>query len=141
MNLTDNFSLEELCNSSTAKAKGIDNTPSPEVVNNLKLLAVNILQPLRATYGRPITVNSGYRSPALNKAVGGAGNSDHMYGRAADISVGSRAGNKILFDLIIKLKLPDDQLIFEKGSRKTGPDWVHVSFNPARNRSQILYLV
>ena len=65
------FSIEELCKSDTATEKGIDNTPSSEVVEKLNMLIDNVLDPLREAYGKPIYVNSGYRCPALNKAVGG----------------------------------------------------------------------
>ena len=135
------FSIDELSASSTARQRNIPNVPSDLSVRNLILLVDNILDPLREAYGKPIRVNSGYRSPALNKAVGGASSSQHMTGQAADITAGSRNENQKLFDLIQKLKLPFDQLIFEKGSLKEGPDWVHVSFNESRNRRQILYLV
>ena len=135
------FSIDELCASSTARQRNIPNVPSDLSVRNLILLVDNILDPLREAYGKPIRVNSGYRSIALNKAVGGASSSQHMTGQAADITAGSRKENQKLFDLVQKLKLPFDQLIFEKGSLKEGPDWVHVSFNESRNRRQILYLV
>lgn len=135
------FSIEELSRSDTAIKKGISNTPSLEAKANMAALIDNILDPLRIAYGNPICVNSGYRSPQLNKAVGGSKTSDHMTGRAADITAGNRNENLKLFKLVQDLKLPFDQLIFEKGSRAQGPDWVHVSFNPERNRRQILYLV
>ena len=140
MKLTDNFTLEELVYSDTAQAKGIDNSPSPLIVGRLADLCKKILQPLRDAYGRPIRVNSGYRSPALNKAVGGSATSDHVNGRAADITAGGKIENMRLFNMIANLNLPFDQLIFEKGDKRVGPDWVHVSYNPERNRRQILYL-
>lgn len=135
------FSIEELTRSATAAARKIDNTPTDEVARNLTDLVENILDPLREAYGKPVQVNSGYRSPALNKALKGAATSQHMKGQAADITAGNRKENKILFDLIQNLGLPFDQLIFEKGTRKEGPDWVHVSYDPERNRRQILFLV
>ena len=134
------FSIEELSSSATATAKGIVNKPGLAEEANLIRLVANILDPLREAYGKPIRVNSGYRSKALNKAIGGATASQHLSGHAADISAGSRKENQQLFDLIQKLKLPFDQLIFEKGNVKEGPDWVHVSFDQSRNRRQILYL-
>lgn len=135
------FNYYELTASSTAKRKGIDNTPDATVRANLTALVANILDPLREAYGKPIVVSSGYRSPKLNRAVGGAAKSQHVTGQAADIHTLSDtpADNKKLFDLILKLKLPFDQLIFEYGSRQSGPDWVHVSYSP-RNRRQILYI-
>lgn len=128
------FTLNELTASSTAKRKGIDNTPDATVRANLTALVANILDPLREAYGKPIVVSSGYRSPKLNKAVGGAAKSQHVTGQAADIHTLSDipADNKKLFDLIQKLKLPFDQLINEYNF-----NWVHVSFSP-KNRRQIL---
>ena len=84
------FTLKELTRSTTATAKGIDNTPTPEVEKNLTLLVENVLDPLREIYGKPITVNSGYRCPELNKAVGGSKTSDHVKGFAADIPEAAR---------------------------------------------------
>lgn len=122
------FTIEELSRSGTAMIKGIDNTPTEEAKANLKALVDNILDPLRDAYGKPIRVNSGYRSPALNKAVGGAATSDHLTGRAADITgtPNTRAENRRLFELCKELDLPFRQLIDEKGFQ-----WVHVSYNPS----------
>ena len=102
------FTIKELCKSSTAIEKGIDITPNSEIVNNLKRLVEYILDPLRERYGKPIIVNSGYRCPALNKAVNGSKTSQHVKGLAADITAGSPAKNKILFNLIQELDLPFD---------------------------------
>ena len=128
------FTLNELTASATAKRKGIDNTPDATVRANLTALVANILDPLREAYGKPIVVSSGYRSPKLNRAVGGAAKSQHVTGQAADIHTLSDtpADNKKLFDLIQSLKLPFDQLINEYNF-----NWVHVSFSP-RNRRQVL---
>lgn len=104
------FTIEELCQSTTADRKGIDNRCSNEIAANLTALVDNVLDPLRIWYGKPITVNSGYRCPALNKAVGGAATSQHMSGQAADIDTGDRQQNKLLFEYIRK-SLPFDQLI------------------------------
>lgn len=134
------FNLDELMRSPTAARIGMANTADASVTANLKALVDNILDPLRMRWGGPITVNSGYRSPRLNAAVGGVPSSQHTTGHAADISVGSRRGNKELFQLIIRLNLPFDQLIFESGSLSQGPDWVHVSYDSSRNRRQVLYL-
>lgn len=128
------FSIEEMIKSDTAKAKGIGNTPSQEVIDNLTKLIEAVLDPLREWFGKPITVNSGYRCEALNKAVGGSKTSDHMTGRAADIDTGSKEENKKLFDYI-KDNLEFDQLIDEKNLA-----WVHVSFRENNNRKQVLYL-
>ena len=128
------FTLNELTASTTAKRKGIDNTPDATVKANLTALVANILDPLREAYGKPIVVSSGYRCPKLNRAVGGAAKSQHVTGQAADIHTLSDtpADNKKLFDLILSLKLPFDQLINEYNF-----NWVHVSYSP-RNRRQIL---
>lgn len=128
------FTIKELCKSSTAEQKKIDNTPNSEVVNNLEKLVEHILDPLREKYGKPIHVNSGYRCPALNKAVGGSKTSQHILGLAADITAGSVTKNKILFNLIQELNLPFDQLIDEKNFR-----WIHVSYSD-KHRKQILHL-
>lgn len=128
------FTIKELCKSSTATLKRIDNTPNSEIVNNLEQLVDNILDPLREAYGKPIKVNSGYRCEALNAAVGGSKTSQHKYGLAADITTGSRLENKKLFILAKQLNLPFDQLIDEKAY-----SWIHISFskNP---RKQVLHL-
>ena len=128
------FTIKELCKSSTAVAKKIDNTPNFEVTNNLTQLIDNILDPLRERFGKPIYVNSGYRCPALNKAVNGSKTSHHMKGLAADITGGSVAKNRILFSLIQELDLPYDQLIDEQNYK-----WIHVSFS-LKPRKQILHL-
>lgn len=128
------FTLKELTRSTTATAKGIDNTPTPEVEKNLTLLVENVLDPLREIYGKPITVNSGYRCPELNKAVGGSKTSDHVKGFAADITGGSKEENERLFN-IIKHNFHFKQLIDEKGF-----SWVHVSYDPSNLKNQILKL-
>lgn len=131
------FSIEELCRSETAEAKGIDNSPSAVVRGNLEALVSNVLDPLREAFGKPIIVNSGYRSTLLNNSVGGAKNSQHTRGEAADITAEDVKDNKQLFE-IIRENLPFDQLIWEKGTR-TYPAWIHVSFKrEGRNRKQIL---
>ncbi len=131
------FTLSELTASATAKAKGIDNTPTIKHKANLEALVARILDPLREAYGKPIRVTSGYRSYDLNKAVGGSKTSQHAEGRAADITGGSVFENIKIFQLAIDLGLPYDQLIYEKGNN-IGPQWVHVSYDPTRNRKQIL---
>lgn len=128
------FSIKELCKSKTAKELGIDNTPTPQAVENMTRLINVVLDPLREAYGEPITTNSGYRSPALNKVTKGASKtSQHMTGEAVDITVKSKEGNKWLFDYI-KENLPYDQLIDEYNY-----SWVHVSFRKGRNRKEILH--
>lgn len=128
------FTINELTKSSTASRLHINNTPSQEVKDNLNKLIDNVLDPLRELYGKPIIVNSGYRCPKLNKAVGGARNSQHLIGQASDIRTvtNTKESNKQLFDIIKNSKLPFDQLINEYDF-----NWVHVSYGP-RNRRQVL---
>lgn len=128
------FSIEELTKSNTAKSKGIDNTPTQDVIDNLTKLIETVLDPLREQYGKPIIVSSGYRCRALNEVVGGASNSQHTLGMAADLDVGNKEENKKLFNYI-KDNLEFDQLIDEKDLA-----WVHVSYNENKNRNQVLYL-
>lgn len=131
------FTIQELTKSATAQRKGIDNAPSVQVRANLTALIEKVLDPLREAYGKPIIVTSGYRCERLNRAVGGAASSQHVKGEAADIrSVeDTPEENKKLYDIIVKLGLPFDQLINEYGY-----DWVHVSFG-SRNRRQKLKAV
>ena len=134
------FTLEELCRSETAAARNIDNTPDAAACQRLQTLVTQLLDPIRAAWGSPITVNSGYRSPALNSAVGGVPTSQHVKGEAADITVGSTADNKRLFDKIVELqkagRIAFDQLIDEKNY-----SWVHVSYKrDGNNRKQTLKL-
>ncbi len=129
------FSINELAKSSTAARKGIDNNPVGVARVNLAALVEYILDPLREAFGKPIVVNSGYRCEKLNKAVGGAAGSQHLYGQAADIEAYSRRpeDNKRLFELVRELELPFDQLINEFGY-----DWVHVSYNRLNRRGEVL---
>lgn len=120
------FTIDELSASTEARKMGIDNTPTPEVVTNLTALVEAVLDPLREKYGYPIHVSSGYRCPRLNKAVGGAVNSQHTTGEAADIYVTRSKERSELFSLIC-YTLPFDQLIWEKGSDEA-PAWLHVSY-------------
>lgn len=128
------FSLSELTRSSTAAARGIDNTPLPEVTARLQRLIDNLLDPLRERWGRPIRVNSGYRCPELNQAVGGVPTSQHCKGEAADITAGDTEKNRELFEMIRSSSLQFDQLIDESGYA-----WVHISYS-ANNRRQVLHL-
>jgi uncharacterized protein YcbK (DUF882 family) len=101
------FTIKELTKTNT----GLDNTPSKEITDNLTYLVDNLLDKVREEYGNPITVNSGYRSPEVNKAVGGAKTSQHLTGCAADITTGSKSGNERLFNIIKQYEF--DQLINE----------------------------
>lgn len=126
------FTLQELCYSTTAQANGINNTPNDTQRNALIALVDTVLDPLRRAWGKPILVNSGYRCPALNKAVGGVASSQHLRGEAADITTGSPETNRQLYELAVKLRLPFDQLIGERGYT-----WLHISHKPTGyNRHQ-----
>jgi len=127
-----NFTLQELLLTEHRNFDEAQYNPPAEIVENLRALVVNILQPLRDALGSPITIKSGYRCPPLNKAVNGSKTSQHMSGHAADI-VDLTNGNEFLFKKIKELNLPFDQMIDEFGFR-----WVHVSFDPSRNRRDIL---
>lgn len=133
--LSKNFSLAELTKTS-AKA---DNTPSAEQIENLRALCVNVLQPLREAMGRPMRVNSGFRSDAVNRAVGGSSTSQHSHGEAADIEFDG-FDNQALGLKIMEMKLPFDQLIFEflvPGDPNGG--WIHVSHKRSgKQRGQVL---
>lgn len=124
--ITKNFTLEELTKTG-CKAK---NVPNAEAIINLTKLCIYILQPLRDAYKMPIRVNSGYRSPVVNRIVGGAPTSQHLKGMAADITTGTILGNDKLFAMILDLGLPFDQLIDEKGLR-----WIHVSYSDLHRRA------
>lgn len=128
------FSIEEMIKSDTAKAKGIDNTPSKEVIDNLIKLIEAVLDPLRELWGSSIVVNSGYRCEELNKAVGGTSTSHHKLGCAADITVGSIEKNKELFNKLLNSGLKWTQAISEKGCR-----WIHISYVENNLKKQVLY--
>lgn len=132
------FTITELSHSDTAVRLSIDNRPSLQAVTNLKALTDNVLDPAREHFGIPITVNSGYRCPRLNAAVGGSPTSQHISGEAADITFSDRHRNRQLFEYI-RDHLPYDQLIWEKGTSDY-PQWVHVSFSRKGNRHQVLHI-
>lgn len=125
MKISKNFSLEEITRSETALRQGIDNTPVTEQIINLCALVHNVLQPLRDHYGQPVKISSGYRCKALNKAVGGVYNSQHMSGQAADIKIQGVTPTHIA-DYIAN-HLPYDQVILY-------PTFVHVSYSIQANR-------
>lgn len=122
------FTLYELCKSDTAKKQNIDNFPTWEVVDNLKRIVEEILDPLREWYKKPINVNSGYRSQKLNKAVGGVNNSFHLNGCGVDIDTNSTEENKKLFEYI-KNNLPFTELGWEGNG-----SWIHVGYNGNNNK-------
>ena len=135
MKLSLNFSLKELTASQTAERKGIDNTPTEEHIENLKLLCENILQPTRDEWGI-ISVSSGYRSPELCLAIGSSERSQHARGQAADFEC-HRVDNKMLFEWITN-ELDYDQAILEFYNGTPDSGWIHVSYNKDGNRKQKL---
>lgn len=137
--VTMHFTIEEMYASDTAKRLGINNKPSTQQMINLVYLCAYVLEPLRKAIGKPINISSGFRSQALNKAVGGVYNSQHLKGQAADIDIqGDMAFGRKIFDYI-RDHLPFDQLIWEHN--KSGNYWVHVSFvfpDFGKNRRQVI---
>ena len=135
--ISKNFTLEEFTTSATAKAKGIANIPDNQQVANLCALVNNVLQPLRDAMGHEIKIGSGFRCAALNKAVGGVFNSQHLTGQAADLCIdGDKIKGKRWFDWI-KSHVEFDQIIWEHNAK--GNYWVHVSFRmDGKNRKQVI---
>jgi zinc D-Ala-D-Ala carboxypeptidase len=143
-NISEHLTLNEVVNSATAKRLGIDNSPTPAHLENIKLLANKIFEPIRNHFGKPIGVSSGYRSAALNKATpGSSSTSQHCSGEALDLdqdSMNTGITNKMVFDYI-KTNLEFDQLIWEFGN-DINPNWVHVSYeSTGKQRKQILKAV
>lgn len=139
MKLAKNFSVAELSKSEAATRQGLDNTPSMVVIDNLQQLTDNILQPIRDKFGA-VVVTSGYRSPAVNKAIGGSTTSDHCKGYAADFEVLGMDNKELA--LWIKDNLKFTQLILEfyhKGVPDSG--WVHVSYNKDNLKNEALTAV
>ena len=135
MKLTEHFTLSEFVRSNTATNRHIDNTPTPEVVDNLRALCRNVLEPARVAFGAKIYITGGYRCPALNKAVGGKPTSQHLRGEAADLQVRGVENLRRLYNAI-KEHGVFDQLLFE--SNKAGARWIHVSYKASGNRRQAI---
>ena len=147
MKLSKNLSLSEVTKSNTAARLGIDNEPKGIYVDNLKVLAENVFQPIRDNFKKPIFVSSGFRSHSLNKAIGGAGyyesgryipKSQHCFGQAIDIdqdAVGKPSNADVFWYIYDNLDF--DQLIWERGNDEK-PAWVHVSYKSEGNRKQTL---
>ena len=137
------FELAEFLCSNEAKKKRIENLPSFEVVEHLDELVGTILDPLRAAYGMPIRVTSGFRCQELNRAVGGVWNSAHLYGYAADLQVGG-SFNKFrdfVVDWVKKSGVRFDQVLLERNT-KTGEQWIHIGIKNSlgQQRGQIKML-
>ena len=135
MILSNNFALKEFTESVTAIRNSVDNSPTPEHIRNIQLLVKFVLQPLREALNKPIKVTSGYRSESLNKLIGGSKRSQHCKGQAADIQfrVDGVMDNKVVWDKIIELGLPFDQMINEFEF-----SWIHISYNHEHNRKSLL---
>ena len=142
MKISPNLNLAEITRSDTAKRHGIDNTPTAEHLENFKLLAEKVFEPIREHFKTPIFISSGYRSKELNAFIKGSSSSQHCTGQAIDIDMDGSNGevtNRMVFDFI-KNKLDFDQLIWEMGT-DFNPDWVHVSYVKGKNRKQKLKAV
>ena len=142
MQISKHLRLAEITRSDTAKRQGIDNTPTPEHLENFKLLADKVFEPIRLHFNSPIFISSGYRSKELNSFIKGSASSQHCKGQAIDIDMDGGNGevtNRMVFDFI-KNKLDFDQLIWEFGT-DFNPYWVHVSYAKGVNRKQILKAV
>ncbi len=144
MRISKNFTLAELTKSNTATRLGISNTPDKEGIHKLRLLATELLQPLRNAVGA-LRVTSGYRSESLNKAIGGSNKSQHTKCEAVDLQFVKRGrmDNMKIFNAIINHAIEFDQIILEFGGATADkdsdyPDWIHVSWKVTGNRRQIL---
>jgi zinc D-Ala-D-Ala carboxypeptidase len=135
MRLTAHFALAEFTRSESAKRHGVSNEPTPDHLENLKVLCEKVLEPIRMKFGHPINISSGYRSKTLNHYIGGTLKSQHLEGKAVDLDLdntGYPTTNKMLFDYI-KDNLEYDQIINEFNY-----SWIHVSYNQGKNRKQVL---
>lgn len=138
--LSKNFSLSEFTKSETAIRKGLDNTPTLQVIENLQKLVDNVIQPIRDHYGKSVKINSGYRAPEVNASVGGSKTSDHCKGQAADIEITGVANGDLAEYIVNNYKFT--QVILEfytQGIPDSG--WVHVSYDPANLKCEVLTAV
>jgi putative chitinase len=142
MQLSEHFNLKEFTKSETAIRKRIDNTPGPEHAQNLKTVCEKILEPVRKHFGKPVRINSGYRGPALNAAVGGSSKSQHCNGEAVDFEIDGLANPELA--KWVSQNCDFDQVILEFYDPKEGPNsgWVHASYtSKGTNRKQLLTAV
>ena len=131
--LSKNLMLTEMTRSESGKRRGVSNQPTPAHIENMKILAEKVFQPIRDHFKTPIIISSGYRSRELNAIIGGSQTSQHSEGKAIDIDMdGTKITNKQIFDFI-RQNLEFDQLVNEFDY-----SWVHVSFNLGKNRKQVL---
>ena len=136
--ISDNISFKEGTFSATATRLGLPNVPTKEHLSNMQLIAKKVFEPLRVYVGGPIKINSFYRGPELNKAIGGSSKSQHCNGQAMDIDdTYGHMSNATMYNYI-KENLDFDQMIWEFGTDEN-PDWVHISYvNPGENRNRCL---
>ena len=141
MNKYANFTLDEFVRSATAKVRGIDNTPSPEVEEHLDELIGTILQPLRKAWGKPLIISSGYRCKALNKAVGGVSTSAHQYGYAADVQV-TRSADFLPFITFAEAWLKANNIAFDQSIKETSKTayWWHIAVRNGRGEQRRQFL-
>ena len=134
MRLSKNFTLSEITKSNTAKRLGIDNAPNQEHLNNMQILIRDLIQPMRDDLG-PIRISSGYRSPVLNRAIGGSTKSQHCKGQALDLQFWKEGEmcNKEIYDWVLKEGIEFDQMINEFDFA-----WIHISLKDKGNRKQVL---
>ena len=134
MRLSKNFVLSEITRSNTAKRKGISNEPKQEHLVNLQRLVTNLIQPIRDELG-PIRVTSGYRSPKLNRSIGGSTKSQHCKGEACDLQfwIDGQMINKEIYSWVLKSDIEFDQMINEFDFA-----WIHISLKEKNNRKQVL---
>lgn len=139
MKISEHLDLSELIRSESAKRNGISNMPIEAHIANFKVLAEKVFEPIRNHFRCPIHISSGYRSEALNKAIGGSATSQHSKGQAVDVDMDGTPNGVTNLDIFkfIKDNLIFDQLIAEFPT-KGNPNWVHVSYNEGKNRKQIL---
>jgi hypothetical protein len=134
MRLSKNFTLSELTRSGTALRKGIENSPTDKHLVDIQLMITNLIQPIRDEIG-PIRVTSGYRSPRLNRSIGGSRKSQHCKGQALDLQFwqDGKMVNEKIYDFVINSELKFDQMINEFDF-----SWIHLSYNHKHNRGVIL---
>lgn len=132
--ISKHITYSEATHSEKAVKNKVSNVPNEAQLEAMQHVAINLFEPLREWYAKPIKINSFFRSLEVNKLVGGAATSQHCKGEAIDISAGSKAENKKLFDYVCK-NLNFDQVILEFGGQ-----WVHISLKKNNNRKQILHI-
>ncbi len=134
MRLSKNFVLSEITRSNTARRKGISNEPEKKHLANLQTIITELVQPMRNAIG-PIRISSGYRSPKLNRAIGGSSRSQHCKGQALDLQFwkDGEMNNKVIYDWVLDSGLEFDQMINEFDFA-----WIHISFSSGQNRKHVL---